>query len=133
MLNNKREIEINGKHYTLTINRSLIYKIGIIIPEVLKIADKSNEQGDINETELTDEEKLESLDSKIIDELYDKMNLIFYEMLKFKHQDITLEKSNEIYSNFHKEYNNVDENLMSLIMKVFTQGVPRNEKKEINW
>lgn len=132
MLNNKKEIEINGKFYILTVNRSLLYKIAVIVPEVIKINQKSNEQNDV-ETELSDEEKLERFDSTVIDKLYDKMNIIFYEMLKVQHKNITLEKSDEIYVKFHQEYNDVDEKLMSLIEKVFTQGVPREQKKNINW
>lgn len=127
MLNNKKKIEINDEIYTLTVNRSILYKIAMIIPEVIEINNYSDK-----ESKMSDEEKAD-LNFTVIDKLYENMNVIFYEMLKIEHKNISLEMSNEIYENFHKEYNDVDEKLMSLIEMVFTQGVPREKKKNVNW
>lgn len=127
MLNNKKEIEINDEFYTLTVNRSILYKIAMIIPEVIEINNHSGK-----DSKMSDEEKAD-LNFTVMDKLYENMNLIFYEMLKVEHKNISLEMSNEIYENFHKEYNDVDEKLMSLIEMVFTQGVPREKKKNVNW
>ncbi len=134
MQNNEREIEVNGKIYTLTVRRSIVYKIATIVPEVLKIYKKSKQEGKevVNGDEISQDALVELLNESTIDKLYDNMNVIFYELIKVKH-NISFEKSNEIYANFNKEYNDVDDKLMSLIEKVFTQGIPREKKKNLNW
>ena len=122
MLNNQ-----NGKIYTLTVTRSILRRVATIIPDIVNIIQNTDDEND-----LSDEEK-EELSLDATDKLYANMNLVFYYMLKSEHKDITLEESNEIYKNFNNEYNDVDDKLMSLIEKVFTQGVPREKKKNINW
>ena len=133
MQNNEREIEINGKFYTLTVQRSNIFKIATIIPEVLNIYKKSSQSDKKTNEELSQEALVELFNESTIDKLYDNMNVIFYEMLKVKHKNISFETSNKIYADFNKEYNDVDEKLMTLIEKVFTQGIPRENKKNLNW
>lgn len=133
MQNNEREIEVNGKLYTLTVQRSIIFKIATIVPEVLNIYKKSKQEGKNDNKELSQEALVELLNESAIDKLYDNMNVIFYEMIKVRHKDISFETSNKIYADFNKEYNDVDENLMALIEKVFTQGIPRENKKDLSW
>ena len=133
MQNNEREIEVNGKSYILTVQRSIIFKIATIVPEVLKIYKKSSQSDNKPREELSQEALVELFNESTIDKLYDNMNVIFYEMLKVKHKEISFETSNKIYADFNKEYNDVDEKLMTLIEKVFTQGIPRENKKNLNW
>lgn len=134
MLNNQKEIEVNGKKYVLTVQRSLLFKIATIVPEILNFSKESN-SGDENKDEqgLSQERMIELFSNSTIDKLYDNMNVIFYEMLKQQHKGISFEKSNKIYYDFCNEYNDVEDHLMSLIEKVFTQGIPREQKKNLNW
>ena len=135
MLNNQKEIEVNGKKYVLTVQRSLLFRIATIVPEILNFAKESKSQeGELEKEQIMSQERMvELFNNSTIDKLYDNMNVIFYEMLKHQHKDISFEKSNEIYLNFCYEYNDVEEHLMALIEKVFTQGIPRKEKKNLNW
>ena len=135
MLYNQKEIEVNGKKYVLTVQRSLLFRIATIVPEILNFAKESKSQeGELEKEQIMSQERMvELFNNSTIDKLYDNMNVIFYEMLKHQHKDISFEKSNEIYLNFCYEYNDVEEHLMALIEKVFTQGIPRKEKKNLNW
>ena len=135
MQNNRKEIEVNGKHYTLTVRRSILFRIANIAPELLKIYDNSKKKDGLGDeaNSASQEDEMMSLEATAGEKLYDNMNLIFYEMLKENHSDISLEKSNEIYYNFCNEYNDVDEHLFKLIETVFTQGIPRDKKKNLNW
>lgn len=132
MQNNKREVEINGKFYTLTIKRSVLFRIAFVAPELLKIY-KSSLKGNDSQGDDVSRIEIESLSVDAMNKLYDNMNIIFYEMLRERHPEITLEKSNEIYYNFCNEYNDVDDKLFSLIETVFTQGIPREDKKNLDW
>lgn len=134
MLNNQREIEVNGKTYLLTVQRSILFKIATIVPEILKFSEKSKSGDESqNEQEMSQEKLVELFENSTIDKLYNNMNVIFYEMLRVHHKNISFEKSNKIYYDFCKEYNDVDEKLMSLVETVFTQGIPREQKKNLNW
>lgn len=134
MLNNTKQIEVNGKKYTLTVRRSILFKIAEICPELLRIVKKSN-SGEVNLKEK--ENVLDILDdTSALDmtaKIYDNMPTLFYELIKVAHKDITREKSDEIYWDFTNEYNDVDENLSKFIQSVFLGGVPREKKKNLNW
>lgn len=132
MQNNKREVEINGKFYTLSVKRSILFRIASIAPELLKI-NQNSKKGNNSVGEDVSQAEKEVLSINAMEKLYDNMNIIFYEMLRERHPEITLEKSNEIYYNFCNEYNDVDDKLFSLIETVFTQGIPRENKKNLNW
>ena len=47
--------------------------------------------------------------------------------------NIEKEKSDKIYNAFCDEYNDVDENLIKFISSSFTGGIPREQKKNLNW
>lgn len=134
MLNNTKQIEVNGKKYTLTARRSIIFKIAQICPELVRLAksSKSETQGD-----LTDEQVLKKLEESgtldAVDKLYDNMPTLFYELIKVAHDSITREKSDEIYWDFYDEYNDVDDYLYEFIQSVFTRGIPRKNKKNLDW
>ena len=134
MLNNTKQIEVNGKKYTLTARRSILFKIAQICPELVKIAksSKSETQDDLTEKEVLNKLK-ESDTLDAVDRLYDNMPAIFYELIKFAHKDITPEKSDEIYWAFYDEYNDVDDHLYAFIQTVFTRGIPRTNKKNLDW
>ena len=133
MHNNRKEIEVNGKTYFLTVKRSILFRIAKIAPELLKIYDKSKKEDGLGGDDVSQEDEMMSLKETAGEKLYDNMNIIFYEMLKDNHKDISFEKSNEIYYDFCNEYNDVDEHLFGLISTVFTQGIPRENKKNLNW
>lgn len=134
MLNNTKQIEVNGKKYTLTVRRSILFKIAEICPELLRIVKKSNS----GEVDLKEKENVLDIldDTSALDmtaKIYDNMPTLFYELIKVAHKDITREKSDEIYWDFTNEYNDVDENLSKFIQSVFLGGVPREKKKNLNW
>lgn len=111
-----KEVVINGTKYTLTAKRSILQSIQSLIPEALDIANE-------------DEETQKSLG--II--LYDNMDIVFYELIKTAHQKLSKEESDSIYEAFLDEYNDVDEKLLEFVYSVFGQGIPREEKKNLNW
>lgn len=134
MLNNTKQIEVNGKKYTLTVRRSILFKIAEICPELLRIVKKSNS----GEVDLKEKDNVLDIldDTSALDmtaKIYDNMPTLFYELIKVAHKDITREKSDEIYWDFTNEYNDVDENLSKFIQSVFLGGVPREKKKNLNW
>ena len=127
--NNTKQIEVGGKTYTLTARRSIIFRIAEICPELLKIKNAKNKN------EMTDEEqeKLVEIELNASDKLYENMPKLFYELINYVHKDITREKSDEIYLEFNQEYNDVDEHLLNFIYSVFTDGIPREQKKNLDW
>lgn len=125
--NNTRQIEVNGKSYTLTAKRSIIRTIGEICPKMLKIAKNANSRSELSEEELK-EIQIEASDS-----LYDNMPTLFYELIRTCHKDLTREKSDEIYYDFYNEYNDVDNKLIEFIFSVFTDGIPSEKKKNLDW
>lgn len=111
-----REVEISGEKYTLTASRSILKEIKKIIPEAVKISKE-------------DEETQENLGMI----LYENMDKVFYELIRVIHKDLTKEQSDDIYDAFLDEYNDVDEHLLEFIYSVFGQGIPRENKKNLNW
>ena len=121
MFNNKKTIEVDGKQYTLTVKRSMFVELQRIVPELIKF-------GQNNGKDITSEMEFEA-GIKI----YDNMDKIFYAMIKFEHPELTKEESDEIYENFYNEYNDVDEKLIEFMQSSFTDGIPRDKKKNLNW
>ena len=121
MFNNKKHIEVNGKEYTLTVKRSMFIELQNIVPELIKFG----ENGGKNVTkEMEVEASLK---------IYDNMDKIFYSMIKIEHPELTKEQSDEIYEAFYNEYNDVDEKLIEFMQSSFTDGIPRENKKNLNW
>lgn len=129
MYNNTKQIEVKGKKYTLTAKRSIIFRLNAISPELIKIF-KFNQEGS---NKKISEEELLDLEATAGGKLYDNINVLFYEMIKTAHPDITEQKSNEIYWDFQSEYNDVDEKLISFLYSAFTDGIPREKKKNLDW
>lgn len=123
-MNNIKRIEVNGKTYTLTARRSIIFSMAKLSPKVLQIMSKDKQASKDEESELN---------LSVSEILYDNMNVVFYEMIRIAHPDISLNKSNEIYYDFCREYNDVDEKLLNLITSVFSDGIPREQKKNLDW
>lgn len=122
---NTRDIEVDGKIYTLTVKRSIVKKIAKICPELLKISNNNIEDSLIN----SDSEIIDN----IFDKIYDNMPELFYELIKEKHNELTKSESDEIYNKFYNEYNNVDDNLLKFISSVFTECIQNKQKKNLNW
>lgn len=120
-----RQIEVGGKKYTLTCRRSMIFNISKTIPECVKISQKSKS--------VSDSEEKESLAYDAGALIYDHIDVIFYEMIRIAHPDITKEKSDSIYDAFYKEYNDVDEHILDFFYEAFTDGIPREKKKNLDW
>jgi hypothetical protein len=117
-----RTITVGGKTYTLTAKRALIIQLGEICPELLKLDPNTN---------------VETLDEAFEIEaglkIATNMDAIFYDMIKIAHPQITREKSDEIYEAFCSEYNDVEMNLIKFMKSVFSDGIPRENKKNLNW
>ena len=112
----KKEIEIGNKKYTLTANRSIIKTLYEIAPSVLEInATKRGQQNEI----------------KVGLDLMANLDVLFFQMIKVAHSNITKEKSDEILEQFEKEYEGVQEALLELALSVFQQG--DQKKKKIDW
>lgn len=108
-----KEIEISGKKYTLTANRRTIKTLYSIAPSLLST------KGD------EDEEKT-SVD------LVANLDVLFYDMIKIAHPNISKEKSDDILEKFEEEYEDVEGNLVDLALTVFQSG-DQTKKKKINW
>lgn len=114
---NIKEVEINGKKYKLTANRRLIKVIANICPSILRL----------NNDKVNDDNGVE-LGVDIIADL----DILFYEMLKPAHPDISKETADKILENFEEEYADVANNLITFAMSSFTQG-DQTKKKQLNW
>ena len=123
-MNKTKQIEIGGKKYTLTVKRSMLITLASIAPEFLKIGKSSNKFS---------EEEMTNLQLEACKSIYDNINVIFYEMIKVAHPTITKEKSDEIYSQFCDEYADVEDKLIEFCSTTFTEGIPAENKKKINW
>lgn len=113
----KKEIEIGNKKYTLTANRSIIKTLYEIAPSIL-------------ETNATKKSQKEEI--KVGLDLMANLDVLFYQMIKIAHSNITKEKSDEILEQFEIEYDGVQEALLGLALSVFQQG-DQEKKKKINW
>ena len=112
----QRRITIGDKKYTLTANRSIMKTLAKISPDLLKIKDGK----------MTKEREAEfGID------LYAGLDILFHDMIKVVHKDITPEKSSEILDKFENEYEDVQTALIDLAMSVFTTG--DQTKKKITW
>lgn len=112
----QRKITIGDKKYTLTANRSIVKTLYNISPELLKVREgKSNSD----------------LEAKCGLDLVAGLDILFYDMIKVVHKDITPEKSNEILDKFDSEYEDVQTELLNFAMSVFTTG--DQKKKKIVW
>jgi len=118
MFNNKKKIEVNGKEYTLTVKRSIFIELQKFVPDLFKLGGK-------------DATKEMEFEASI--QIYDNMDKIFYSMIKVEHPEITKEESDDIYETFYNEYNDVDEKLIEFMQSSFTDGIPKEKKKNLNW
>lgn len=112
----QKKIQIGGKKYTLTANRSIIKTLYSIAPEMLELNNgKKNTDGG----------------AKVGVEIMANLDKIFYDMIKVVHKDITKETSDEILDKFENEYEDVQKAILDLAMSVFTTG--DQKKKKIVW
>lgn len=116
-----KQIEVAGKKYTLTVKRSIILKLNEICPEILRI-DNSNVENISRDLEIDVAVRLSA-----------NMDVLFYDMIRVAHPEISREKSDEIYENFVDEYGDVEISLVNFIKEVFTGGIPTENKKKLNW
>lgn len=113
-----REFTIGDDTYSLVSKRSLVLNLRLIIPELFDLKESKNR-------------KQAEVDLGI--KLYDNLDLIFYEMIKIKHPNLTKDESDVIFENFCNKYNNAEESLIELMMSAFQQGIPNTEKQNLNW
>lgn len=119
---NTKIIEVAGKKYTLTANRSIIKTIADICPEILNLGSASKAK-EIEET----------LSVVLSLKIMSNLDVLFYDMIKIAHPEIQKEKSDDILAQFEAEYNGVQENLIKLAMSVFAEGNPKQSRKNLNW
>lgn len=120
---NTKQVEIGDKVYTLTVTRGLSIRMSKVAPKFLEISKKGT---------MTEEEEREyAIDygSAIID----NVNVLFYEMLRTAHPDISKEDSNKLYEQFRDEYDDVEDHLLAFFRTSFTDGIPKANKKKLNW
>lgn len=116
-----RIIEVANKKYTLTANRSIIKTIADICPELLTLNSKSKAKD------------IESLEVAVSVKIMSNLDVLFYDMIKIAHSEISKEKSDSILDSFEEEYEDVQDNLITFAMSVFTEGNPSQKKKKLNW
>ena len=114
-------IEVGGEKYTLTVRRNLIAKLNEICPEVLRL-----EKEDLKNLSRDDE-----VDVSI--KITANMDILFYDMIKIAHPELSKDESDDIYDKFLDEYSDVEKSLMKFIKSVFTGGIPKENKKTLNW
>lgn len=114
-------IEVAGEKYTLTAKRNIIIKFNEICPEALML-----ETG--KKKSLTDEEEVNASIRLSVN-----MDILFYDMIKIAHPELSKEESDEIYEKLLEEYGDVEESLIKFIKSVFTGGIPKENKKKLNW
>lgn len=107
---------IGDKKYVLTANRSIIKTLYNIAPDMLRLTNQGEMDSD--------------LQAKAGIDLMANLDILFYDMIKVAHKDITKEKSDEILDKFESEYEDVQTELINLAMSVFTTG-DQNKKKVI--
>lgn len=112
----QRRITIGDKKYTLTANRSIIKTLYKISPKLLEIKEDGKDDSAAKEFSV---------------DLAAGLDILFYDMIKVAHKDITQEKSNEILDKFDSEYEDVQTELLNFAMSVFTTG--DQKKKKIEW
>ena len=116
-----RIIEVAGKKYTLTANRGIIRTIATIAPEMLKLSS------------LTDADEIEKSEVDVGIKIMSELDVLFYDMIKIAHPELTKEKSDGILESFENEYSDVQANLIKFAMSVFSEGNPNTKKKKLNW
>lgn len=78
-----KEIEVEGKKYTLTANRRTAKTLYSICPAILN-------------------QKLDKTDEEISIDIWLSLDILFYEMIKIAHPNIDKEKSDMILAKFEK-------------------------------
>lgn len=117
-----KQIEVAGKKYTLTVKRNIVIKLNEICPEILRMNNNNNEQ-----------DLPRDLEIDVAIRLSANMDVIFYDMIKIAHPEISRDKSDEIFENFLEEYEDVEVSLVNFIKEVFTGGIPKGSRKKLNW
>lgn len=113
-----KEIEISGKKYTLTANRSIIKTVHSICPELISLVNS--------------EEVDETVENLVGVNIFANLDVLFYNMIKIAHPNINKEKSDEILEKFEEEYEGVTNNLIKFALSVFQSG-DQIKKKKIDW
>lgn len=121
-MKNTKVLEVAGKRYTLTANRKIITTIASICPELLKFSDKKGKQK-MNESE----------EANIGLKILGNLDVLFYDMIKIAHPEITKERSDEILDLADEEYNNFQDSLINLATSAFESSTPNTSKKNLNW
>lgn len=121
-MRNAKILEIAGKKYTITANRSIIYTISRICPELLEFANKKESLKEQKEKE-----------AMIGVKIFGNLDVLFYDMLKIAHPEISKEKSDTLLELADEEYNDFQEKLMELAQSAFVSSTQGKSKKNLNW
>lgn len=116
----EKTIEISGKKYVLTANRSIVKTLYTIAPDMLKLSRQGSDAID------------EKAEISVGLDVMANLDVLFYDMIKVKQPNITKDKSDKILEAFEEEYENVQPKLLDLAMSVFQLGDQANKKK-IDW
>ena len=113
----EKHINIGGKDYTLTANRKLIKTIYNIAPEFLNLGERKKE-----------------VRENVGVELISNLDILFFDMIKIAHPELTKEDSDAVLQQFEDEYSDVSNAIIELVMTTFTEGNKGSaKKKKINW
>lgn len=115
-------IEVAGKRYTLTATRKIVQTLNEICPELLRLGKN-----------VKAEELAEDFEVDVGVKILCNLDVLFYDMIKIAHPEITKEKSDEILDLFDAEYDDVQTNLVNFAMSVFQEGNPNKSKKKLDW
>lgn len=121
-MRNTKILEIAGKKYTITANRRIIYTISKICPELLEFANEKASSKDLKVQE-----------AMVGVKIFGSLDVLFYDMLKIAHPEISKEKSDTLLELADEEYNDFQEKLMELATSAFVSSTPNTSKKELNW
>lgn len=119
---NTKKIEIDGKEYKLKVNRSIIKTLNSVAPDLLKTTSKKTAK------EIEGDETAISAGLDI----FVNLHVVFHDMLKHNHPEITLDGAEDLLNLFEAEYDGVQESLINFAMSVFNQG-DQKKKKKITW
>lgn len=117
----KQIVSIDNKNYTLTTNRALFKTLYSICPEFFVAISDVNKQDKTEPSIYLNIAILSNLD------------IVFYEMIKREHPELTKEDSDALLLKFETEYDDASSHLMKFVIKVFTQGNPDSPKKKLDW
>ena len=124
-----KKLEIGGKIYTFTTRKSLAKVLAKISPSVLKL----NQDNDEKMPESLNEEETQGLAVDFGLDLYDNLDVLFYEMIRIAHP-MDKDTCDKIFEKCCEEYGDAQllNALLDFALSAFPQG-SQEPKKKIVW